>query len=44
MALSVVDGIKQGCLGQLKEATEAETSRVTRPAMRHEVSSPLWRT
>jgi len=44
MALNVVDGIKQGCPGRLKEATEAEPSRVTRPAMRHEVSSQLWRT
>jgi hypothetical protein len=43
MALSGVDGIKQGCPGRLKEVTEAEPSRATRPAMRHEVSSPLWR-
>jgi len=27
MALSVVDGLNQGCPGQLKEATEAVPSR-----------------
>jgi hypothetical protein len=44
MALSVVDGIKQGYPGRLKIATEAEPSRVTRPVMQPEVSSQLWRT
>jgi hypothetical protein len=44
MALIVVDYINHGCPGQLKEAPEAEPSRVTRPAMRHDVFSPLWRT
>jgi hypothetical protein len=43
MALSVVDGIKQRCPGRLKEATEEEPSRVTRPALWHKVSSQLWR-
>ena len=33
MTLSVVDGLKQGYPGRLKEAPEAEPSRVTRPAM-----------
>ena len=44
MALSGVDGIKPGFPGQLKEATEAEPSRVTSPAMRDEAFSQLWRT
>jgi hypothetical protein len=44
MALSVVDGLKQVCPGRLKEGTEPEPSRVTRPAIRHEVSSQWWRT